>query len=389
MKTILLLIFIGFSTLVQSQEVTLADVSKAYLEREESMAKKVADARAQLPANATPNDLVEVGSPLRNTALFHLRYLTHLERTLRMLVIDDATRKEQLASEHLPSGEEGRIAKMWVELKAERFLQLAPPKDEKKSRRRGGNDSVEADLNDRFKSKSNSIARKIESTQRKLDTAYSKDRQDDRLIDSLDKEIDVLKSQLEELKIAYFGSDGSDGFEGPYEASGEAPAQKLLVDVVKSRDSLLSILRGQVPLKKEEGKKSGTIGDITFESESLGVILDISGSMTKFIDPLKEDIENDFSEPHYREARGCALAWSLKPISTKSDSSMLAIEDLLIVLQTDAIFWFSDLNDAQSPQALARLKWLFDTSGAGFYVNSVKNKPSRDLEALVTEFEKK
>ncbi len=391
MKVVLLFIL---SALVASgakpDAVTLTDVRTAYLKREDAVTKSIADARAQLPADATPNDLVEVGSAFRNTALFHLRYLTHLERTLRMAAITEATRKEQLSSELLPSGEDRRIVKMWEELQAERFLQLAPPADQKKSRSRGSDgDSVEADLNDRFESKSNSIARKIKSTQRKLDAAYSKDRQDDRLIDSLDKEIDVLKSQLEELSLAYFGSPGSDGFESPYEVSGDAPAQKLLADVVRSRDSLLSILRGQAPLRKEEGKKSGTIGDITFESESLGVILDVSGSMTKFIDPLKKDIESDFSEPHYREAKGCALAWGLEPISPKSDASILAIEDLLIVLKTDAIFWFSDLNDAQSPQALARLKWLFDTSGAGFYVNSVKNKPSRDLEPLITEFEKK
>ncbi|MEJ6724240.1 MAG: hypothetical protein QNK80_05900 [Akkermansiaceae bacterium] len=125
------------------------------------------------------------------------------------------------------------------------------------------------------------------------------------------------------------------------------------------------------------------------ESQDLGVILDVSSSMTNFIKPLKEEIAKEFSSPHYREVPGCRMDWSSIPIGAKPDGSMLAMEDVLIALKADTIFWFSDLNDGESPQALAGLQWLLDTSNANFYVNSVGKEPSRGLELLVTEFRKK
>ncbi|MDB4356443.1 hypothetical protein N9085_00120 [Akkermansiaceae bacterium] len=385
----LLLLFSLPVSVALSDEVTLDDVRAAYLKREEVVKKSITDARAKLPADATPEDLLPEKSALRTEALFHLRFFSHLERTLRMMAIDKDTRRKQLESEHLPSGEDRRIVKMWEELQAERFLQLAPPADHKKSRRqKRGDDSAEAELNERFVSRTKAITRKLEQSEGRRDTAFSKDSHDERLIEKLEKEIEEFEAQLEEMTLAYFGQQITVGFEQPYELTGDAPEQKLLADVVKSRDVLLRALRGEEPIKKD-GKKSGTVADMNFESEILGVILDASGSMTNFLKPLKEEIEKDFSAPRYREVNGCALQWAIKPTGIKPDASMIAMEDLLIVQKADTIFWFSDLNDPQSEQALTRLKWLLDTSRASFYVNSVGKKPSRDLEPLITEFRKK
>lgn len=372
------------------EEITLEKVRDAYLKREGVITKSLEEGKANLPKDAKAEDLLPDKSPLRNSTLFHLRYLTHLERTLRMTVIDQETRRVQLKSELLPSGEDRRIVKMWKELEAERFLQLAPPPvDKKRRRRRGDDDSAEAELNGRFGSRAKSLLRKLEVSEERLDTALSRDRQDERLIGKLEKEITVFEAQVEEMRLAYFGDSSTDSFESPFEPAGDAPAEKLLTDVIKSRDALLRVLRGEEPLKQEGEKKKANIGEMFIESQNLGVILDVSSSMTNFIKPLKEEIAKEFSNPHYREVPGCRMDWSLIPIGAKPDGSMLAMEDLLIVLKADTIFWFSDLNDGESPQALARLQWLLDISNANFYVNSVGKKPSRGLEPLVTEFRKK
>jgi hypothetical protein len=371
-------------------EVTLENVRDTYLKREGVINKALKSEKANLPKDAKAEDLLPVMSPLRNATLFHLRYLTHLERTLRMMVIDQDTRREQLKSELLPSGEDRRIVKMWNELQAERFLQLAPPPVDKRGRRRRGDgDSAEAELNDRYASRTKILLKKLEGSEKRLDAALSKDRLDERLIAKLEKEIAAFEAQVEEMRLAYFGDSSTDGFESPFESAGDTPAEKLLVDVVQSRDALLRVLRGEEPLKQEGAKKKANIGEMFIESQNLGVILDVSSSMTAFIKPLKEEIAQEFSSPHYREVPGCRMDWSLIPIGAKPDGSMLAMEDLLIVLKADTIFWFSDLNDGESPQALARLQWLLDISKANFYVNSVGKKPSRGLEPLVTEFRKK
>ncbi|MDB4258976.1 hypothetical protein N9830_00970, partial [Akkermansiaceae bacterium] len=117
----LLLLFSLPVSVALSDEVTLDDVRAAYLKREEVVKKSITDARAKLPADATPEDLLPEKSALRTEALFHLRFFSHLERTLRMMAIDKDTRRKQLESEHLPSGEDRRIVKMWEELQAERF----------------------------------------------------------------------------------------------------------------------------------------------------------------------------------------------------------------------------------------------------------------------------
>lgn len=244
-------------------------------------------------------------------------------------------------------------------------------------------------MNERFASRAKSLLRKLEVSEERLDTALSRDRQDERLIGKLEKEITVFEGQVEEMRLAYFGDSSTDSFELPFEPAGVAPAEKLLTDVIKSRDALLRVLRGEKPLKQEREKKKANIGEMFIESQDLGVILDVSSSMTNFIKPLKEEIAKEFSSPHYREVPGCRMDWSSIPIGAKPDGSMLAMEDLLIALKADTIFWFSDLNDGESPQALAGLQWLLDTSNANFYVNSVGKEPSRGLELLVTEFRKK
>ena len=85
---------------------------------------------------------------------------------------------------------------------------------------------------------------------------------------------------------------------------------------------------------------------------------------------------------------GTSRAGPTKP-GSKRDLVMLAMEDLIIVKQTDALYWFSDLRDPQTEAGLVHLGDLLQRSGALFYVASVDQKPENELEDLITEFKKK
>ena len=103
----------------------------------------------------------------------------------------------------------------------------------------------------------------------------------------------------------------------------------------------------------------------------------------------KKEIDKNFPGSHYREIYGCALTWKAAPKALgQREQVILSMEDLIIVKKTDAIYWFSDLRDAQTASGLARLSELLSRSGAAFYVSSVDQKPKDELEPLVTKFSK-
>jgi hypothetical protein len=77
------------------------------------------------------------------------------------------------------------------------------------------------------------------------------------------------------------------------------------------------------------------------------------------------------------------------PVPPNRGKRDLAMEDLIIVKQTDALYWFSDLRDPQTEAGLVHLGDLLQRSGALFYVASVDQKPENELEDLITEFKKK
>ncbi len=119
-------------------------------------------------------------------------------------------------------------------------------------------------------------------------------------------------------------------------------------------------------------------------------VLDNSSSMQPHLPQLRKEIDSGFPGSHFREVYGCALTWRAGPTKLgKRDLVMLAMEDLIIVKGTDALYWFSDLRDPQSEAGLFRLGDLLQRSGTLFYVASVDQKPDDELEDLITEFKKK
>lgn len=149
----------------------------------------------------------------------------------------------------------------------------------------------------------------------------------------------------------------------------------------------------------DEGR-GGNIGGMKIKARRLGVVLDVSGSMDSQIRAVRQEIRKSFSNASIVAVEGCSLDWleddprfdlqqaKGKRLVKNADSVVEAVEVLIVAGKVDAIFWFSDLMDSQSPSGLQRLSHLLGTQFASerrpvkFYVQSVGKKPSTALAGI-------
>ncbi|MDB4657729.1 hypothetical protein OAE56_03135 [Verrucomicrobiales bacterium] len=103
------------------------------------------------------------------------------------------------------------------------------------------------------------------------------------------------------------------------------------------------------------------IGGMTIKAEKLGVVLDVSGSMTDHLEKLRKDIKKEFKDAVFREVTGCRLDANsgnieeLDPDSVARRSVLEAMRKLVELKKVDAIFWFCDLKDGESEEGLNEL----------------------------------
>ena len=148
------------------------------------------------------------------------------------------------------------------------------------------------------------------------------------------------------------------------------------------------VLQANKALSPEEETDSiiGELDGYSIPTAKLGVVLDASGSMLKYIKSLKEQINHQFPSAAFIEVDSCRLTtFSTGKISEKSadNSTMNAIKYLIDNKGVDSIYWFSDLNGTRAPEALTQLsKWL-DESMVALYVRSVGKKPDKELMKLI------
>lgn len=136
--------------------------------------------------------------------------------------------------------------------------------------------------------------------------------------------------------------------------------------------------RSPAEIATEEEKKSMVeIDGHKFFSEKLGVVLDVSGSMSFYLPDLRRKIANDFPDPVAVDVVGCRL--------DGNSDVMQAFERLIIRNKVDNIYWFSDLQDGVTREALTKLRTLLRDNSVVLHVTSVGRSES-DLNRLVAEF---
>lgn len=170
-------------------------------------------------------------------------------------------------------------------------------------------------------------------------------------------------------------------------------------DVVMSLD--LGVGFGASGAGTSEATESGTIGGMNVRSRRLGVILDVSASMSEQIKAVRKELRKSFSRAVIVEVSGCRLDYesddqvfdpskSEIKLEQKAKSVVEGVEMLVVKHRADAIYWFSDLNDARTKAGLDRLSQLLGTHFGSerqpikFYVQSVDEAPDAKLEGIAT-----
>ena len=245
------------------------------------------------------------------------------------------------------------------------------------------------ELQEAYQRKAKNYISQLSKNHKFLMKELERDRPDERRITKFEEKIESAKSDISKIQTAFFGHNLRKGFETPFPEGKVGPVADLLAKVISSRDQLLVTLRKDPQKEKiKNGEiKKGDVRGIHIRSSELGVILDNSGSMNRYIKKLRIEIDQWFPYAVYHEVNGCILSWESSSTALGlMDRVMLAMEDLLIVKKVDALYWFSDLQDVQYLDAVFRLGELFQRSGANFYVSSVDKRPKDELKGLITEF---
>jgi len=166
---------------------------------------------------------------------------------------------------------------------------------------------------------------------------------------------------------------------------------------------------GTSPAQPESGGTAGAaepvsepageaVGGLRIEGTALGVILDTSDSMRRYLPGLRTEIRSRFRNPRFLEVEGCLLepssqARGERPTAGPSGSSeresvMDAIRELIEVHGVDSIYWFSDLEDERTGAALRELAAVLAPSasrpeGVRLYVRSTASEVDPALAEVI------
>lgn len=164
------------------------------------------------------------------------------------------------------------------------------------------------------------------------------------------------------------------------QAADEPPYTRALFgqDAWTDQDVVSGAIRSQVA-------QAGEIGGISVVADRLGVLLDVSGSMWSYLPSLRNQIAQHFSNAEYREAVGCDLK-----ISYGEFSGSRPLDHLLELIDRhacDAVYWFCDLQDGGTQEAVQRLGESIGRWGVTLYIRSLDRSAAGypGLEDLVRE----
>jgi hypothetical protein len=136
--------------------------------------------------------------------------------------------------------------------------------------------------------------------------------------------------------------------------------------------------------ENSQGKK-GTLGGMEITAEQLGVVLDISGSMTSVLPTLEKEISKRFPWALTERVRGCQVIGNSE-LADDPDSTLAAIKFLVEQGEADAIFWFCDLQDTREADAVQSLGKYLRKKKVKLYLSSTSQNPDQELRNAVTKF---
>lgn len=147
----------------------------------------------------------------------------------------------------------------------------------------------------------------------------------------------------------------------------------------------------------------GKIGRLSVRAKKLGVVLDVSPSMGPHLPAVRREIRKSFRDAPTMGVNGCRLDWNpgmeqpnapstRRSLPTNKEhpakSVFEAMQTLIIEEKVDAIYWFSDLQDGESPDGLKQLQKLFRMDSdpkniVRLYIRSLERDPAPELNRIV------
>jgi hypothetical protein len=251
----------------------------------------------------------------------------------------------------------------------------------------------ETSLDDLFRRATARQQRDIAKARRSLDRELDSKIIDDDQVADLKAEVAAAEAAIGELHHYFYGFKPGAGFEPNPGWPADHPAETLRSTIRSTRESLLKQARDTDGDGGEESARGGLVGGSYVYSANLGVVLDISGSMTEHIETLKQEIATTFDGPRYREVGNCRLDSSDFTVINRSirpphaRGNMAVMEELITIHRIDTLYWFTDLRDSRDPQSLRRLRSLLRRGGVAFHVKSMSNRPDRELKPLIDDFQ--
>lgn len=162
-------------------------------------------------------------------------------------------------------------------------------------------------------------------------------------------------------------------------------------------------------------KCEGMIYETPVTASRLTVVMDASRSMARYVEPLRKEISRNFGGAHFVEVNGCELtrdaicpwffcgpAVGVNPFSAErhiptvpkledrphsrfiswTRDAPSALECMVDLMNTDAIYWFCDFDDPTTDAAIRKLaKKVLDRKVA-LYIHTMDKKPPALLTTL-------
>ena len=308
------------------------------------------------------------------------RYLTplvFLEKDLMLLKTTNESIVKEVENSEVDASKQKEIIKIRQEvlkLEHERIIKsgLKPDSKSQKSLQKKLNslDSIYDKLTKKQTQEINQISKKLAKESASRIPSFQ-------TIRNLKNEIKELEEFVSNIHKAVYSFHLGEGFRAQKTHDGTSELDKLLSEIISEREIIFKNIRKEIG---EGEKKAGYIEGIYIYSENLGVLLDVSGSMTKHLYRLRRQIDETFTSPQYQEITGCSLTLS----GHSKSRTIAAIETLLITYGVDTVYWFCDLQDPRTESALRHLQWLFRKSGAKFHIKSVGKRPDKELKRLIS-----
>ncbi len=229
-------------------------------------------------------------------------------------------------------------------------------------------------------------------------------------------EYDYLDSEDDRRKTRLFEKYAEGRMSGP---AGEEHVTACLAEFEEVRKSLaVAEAKAAAQWKAERDetvKREGMIYDTPVSAERLTVVMDSSRSMAPHVEALRKEISRSFAGSHFVEVNGCELtreatcpwffcapAVGINPFSPErhipeipkledrphsqfiswTRDAPSALECMVELMNTDAIYWFCDFDDPTTDGAIRKLALKVLERKVVLYIHTLAKRPPALLATL-------